>query len=119
MTKNEQRRADIVANALSYVNIPDVVLLNRVDDKYKKLSDMLQSKLEVDLLEQECSSTGNKAFDWILEDFKGCQNVEDFAYYLPQSYGNNGELYYNNDYNFFNDEIGEDDLNDYSEDYNK
>jgi len=117
MTKNEQRRANQVAEALSYMVIPNVVLLNRVDGEYKKLTDMVQAKLEIDLLEQECSSTGKKAFDWMLEDFKKCQNVEDFAYYLPQSYGNNGEFYYNNDYSFFNDETEEDDLNDYSVEY--
>jgi glutamate synthase domain-containing protein 3 len=119
MTKNEQRRADEVTKALSGVVIPNVVLLNRADGEYKKLSEMVQAKLEIDLLEQECSNTGKKAFDWILEDFKNCQNIEDFAYYLPQSYGNNGELYYNNDYNFFNDKTEEDDLNDYSVEYAK
>ena len=113
MTKNEARRKEIVKLALEKINIPDVVLLNRVNGEKNKLSQMLQDKLEIDLLEQECSNN-NKPFDFIVKDFEECTDVEDFASLLPQSYGNNGELYYTNDYDFFDDDTGENDLQDYS-----
>ena len=113
MTKNEQRRVGKVEESIKNIYIPEVVLLNRVSGKKELLRDMVVEKLCVDLLEEECSSSGNKPFVWMLEDFKGCQNIEDFAYYLPQSYSNNGELHYNSDYNFFNDETEEDDLHNY------
>jgi len=115
MTKSEARRKEIVKLALGKINIPDVVLLNRVNGEKSKLAQMLQDKLEIDLLEQECSNIGHKPFDFILEDFKNCTDVEDFAWLLPKSYGNNGELYFNDNYHFFDDDTGEDDLQDYKE----
>lgn len=117
MTKNEEKRRDKVKEAISEITFPSVVLLNRVDGDFKPLKEMVIDKLTIDLLEEECSSSGNKPFTWMIEDIKGCQSVEDYAYFLPQSYGNNGELHYNNNYNFFNDETEEDDLNDYSVEY--
>ena len=114
MTKNEERRRNKVIDAISDIKFPNVILLNRVNDEYKALREMVIDKLALDLLEQECSSSGNKPFTWMLEDIKDCQEVEDYAYFLPQSYSNNGELHYNNNYDFFDEESEENDLNDYT-----
>ncbi len=104
MKKNEERRIKIVESAIKDIAIPKTILLNKVNGEKELLKNMIIEKLSIDLLEQECSNTGNKPFDWILEDFKGCQNLEDFIWFLPQSYRNNGELYYTNTYDFSEDE---------------
>ena len=113
MKKNDKRRKSQVEESIKSIVIPNVVLFNRASGKKELLRDMIVEKLCVDLLEEECSSSGNKPFVWMLEDFKGCQNIEDFAYYLTKSYSNNGEFYHNYDYDFFNDETEEDDLHNY------
>jgi len=113
MKKNDKRRKSQVEESIKSIVIPNVVLFNRASGKKELLRDMIVEKLCVDLLEEECSSSGKKPFIWMLEDFRGCQCIEDFAYYLTQSYGSNGESYYNDYYNFFNDETEEDDLHNY------
>ena len=110
---NKRRRLKI-ENDIKDIKVPAVSLLNRVDDKIEPLKEMVINKLMMDLVEQDCSNSGKKCYDWIIEDFKNCTNIEDFAWLLPQSYGNNGELHYNNEYNFFSEETEEDDLKDYS-----
>ena len=98
MKYSRQKIVDKVINEI--VKYEDIELLNEVNDELILLSKAIEDNLYANLIEQDCSNSSAKVFDWLVQDYLNCVNQEDLVRLTEQQYNKLGELKYNNIYSF-------------------